>query len=86
MCEKIAGQIQTDNEMVGEVNFSINNNENRDNLTNKKLDYLHFTEKEILLIIKTLRKGASPGSDSISTNRYINTNSRLFHQTTYLYF
>jgi len=64
--EKIAGQIQSDNEMHGKINSIINIIENRDNL-----DYLNFTEKDILLIIKTLRKGASPGFDNIFSNTLI---------------
>lgn len=68
--EKIAGQIQSDNEMHGKINSILNNIENRDHSNKDNLDYKNCMEKDLLLIIKTLRKRASPGFD-ISSNTLI---------------
>lgn len=57
--EKIAGQIQINNDIPNIINSTINNTENRDSFNNDNLHYLNFTEKDILLIIKTLNKGTS---------------------------
>lgn len=69
--EKIAGQIQSDNEMHGKINSTINNIEYRDHSNKDNLDYNNSMEKDLLLIIKTLRKRASPGFDNISSNTLI---------------
>jgi len=55
--EKIAGQIQSDNEIPNIINSTTNNTENRDSFNNDNLHYLNFTGNDMLLIIKTLKKG-----------------------------
>jgi len=44
--EKIAGQIQSDNEIPNIINSTINNTENRDSFNKDSLHYLNFTEKD----------------------------------------
>lgn len=80
--EKIAGQIQCDNDIPNIINSTTNNTEN--SFTNVNLHYLNFTEKDILLIIKTLKKGTSPGFDNISSNTILQIADHIISPITYL--
>jgi len=82
--EKIAVQIQSDNDIPNIINSTINNTENRDSFNNDNLHYLNFTEKDILLIIKTLKKGTSPGFDNISSNTLLQIADHIISPITYL--